>query len=75
MTKGNPKLITRVSAALLDEMREAIGRRNARTREEPWDMSAFVRCAIRDKLQHMKRSRRKAGSRRSRSAQAAQSEG
>jgi len=58
MTKGNAKVIFRVPTAMLSEMREAIERHNRRTREEPWDLSTFVRNCIRDKLRHMKRSRR-----------------
>lgn len=57
MTKGNPKVIVRLSPEMRGEILEAIKRRNARTREEPWDLSAFIRTAIRDKLHHMQRSR------------------
>lgn len=58
MTEGNPKLLVRVPPELLQEICEIIARRNQRTREEPWDVSKFIRCAIRDKLHHMQRSRR-----------------
>lgn len=63
MTAGNPKMVVRFSADTLEQIDEAIKRRNARTREEPWDRSAFVRCAVRDKLHHMQRSRRRKGRR------------
>lgn len=58
MTKGNPIVPVRLTAAMLKEMDEAIKARNLRTREEPWERGSFIRCAIRDKLHHMKRSRR-----------------
>lgn len=57
MTLGNPKIIIRVPRELIAEMKEAIRRRNLRSREEPWVFSDFVRIAIRDKLHHMQRSR------------------
>lgn len=57
MTEGNPKLLVRVSREMRDQIKEAIRRRNLRSRDEPWDMSAFIRVAIRDKLHHMERSR------------------
>lgn len=75
MTKGNTKLIFRVSAELLAAMKDAIGRRNRRSREEPWDMSGFVRCAIRDKLSHMNRSRRRGHARQASNEQPAKVEG
>ena len=59
MTEGNPKVIVRVPEALRRQILAVIARRNARSRDEPWDLSAFVRTAIRDKLHHMERSRRK----------------
>lgn len=57
MTVGNPKLIVRVPRELIAEVKEAIRRRNLRSREEPWVISDFVRIALRDKLHHMQRSR------------------
>lgn len=63
MTKGNPVLLVRVERELHEQITECIQRRNRRTREEPWDMSKFIRVAIRDKLAKMKRSCRRYGKR------------
>lgn len=59
MTAGNPRIVVRIPPALKREMLEAIKSRNHRTREEPWELSDFVRIAIRDKLHHIQRSRRR----------------
>jgi len=56
--EGSPRVILRIPQDLLSEMNEVIERRNAVTREEPWDMSAFIRTAIREKIAHVLRSRR-----------------
>lgn len=58
MTVGNPKLVVRVTEGVLEQIHAAIRKRNSRSRDEPWDVSAFVRTAIRDKLAHLERSRR-----------------
>lgn len=57
MSHGNPIVKTRIPREMHQEMNDAIAKRNYYTREEPWDVSAFIRKAIREKLDHMRRSR------------------
>ena len=63
MAKGNPIALVRLTPEILAQIQDAISGRNGRTREEPWDRSSFIRIAIREKLQHMRRSRRSRGRR------------
>lgn len=74
MTAGNPKIVVRIPPDLKRQMLEAIKSRNHRTREEPWELSDFVRIAIRDKLHHIQRSRRRRPAGRSGQATKAHSE-
>lgn len=59
MAKGNPIVPLRIEPALLAEIDAAIASRNDHTALAPYDRSAFIRAAIREKLDHYKRSRRK----------------
>lgn len=63
MAKGNPIVLVRLTPEILAQIHGAIEGRNRRTREEPWDRSGFIRIAIREKLHHMRRSRRSRGRR------------
>jgi len=58
-SKGNPIIKTRVNAELEQEVETTIRRRNLHSDNEPWDTSAFIRAAIKEKIQHMERSRNK----------------
>lgn len=57
MSNGSPRVTIRIPNPLLDEMWTVVTERNERTANEPWDFSAFILAAIREKLTHMKRSR------------------
>lgn len=63
MAKGNPIVLFRLTPDLLAEMDAAISMRNGHTALEPYDRSAFIRAAIREKLEHLKRSRKRRGKR------------
>jgi hypothetical protein len=58
MGKGNRVLRLRVEPELLQEILRQIEQRNQYTSQEPWDMSAFLRAAVREKLAHMQRARK-----------------
>lgn len=64
MSKGSRIIPVRIGGELLAEIQETIERRNQLTREMPWDMSAFVRAAIGDKLRHLRRAAEQARRRR-----------
>lgn len=57
MSKGSTIHQIRIPDALQELMIAAIELRNQNTREEPWTTSSFVRAAIREKVEHMARSR------------------
>lgn len=61
MGKGSRKLNFRISESLYAEALETIERRNNWTTDEPWDLTKFVRIAIRDKIKKMARSRKPRG--------------
>ena len=58
-SKGNPVVKTRVTTELEREVEVTINRRNLHSDNEPWDVSEFIRSAIREKIAHMERSRNK----------------
>jgi len=58
-SKGNPIVKTRVTTDLEREVEITINRRNLHSDNEPWDVSEFIRSAIREKIAHMERSRNK----------------
>ncbi len=57
MSKGNDIYKARLTRDLVAEVEVTIESRNRHSRNTPWDMSAFIRAAIREKLAHMARSR------------------
>lgn len=58
MSKGTPLIAVRIHPQLYAEMEATIERANLYRIEEAYDVSSFVRTAIREKIAHMKRSRR-----------------
>jgi len=61
MAKGTPVVPVRISDEVMLRVEQAIRSRNARAFDEPWTVSDFIRKAIKDKLDHMERSRRSRG--------------
>lgn len=59
MSAGTPVRAIRLSATLMAEIEITIARRNLWSREEPWNLSEFVRIAVTEKMKHMERSRQK----------------
>jgi len=57
MSRGSPKIVVRVSAELLQQLDLDLATRNENTRHELWERSDWVRAAIREKLDHRRRSR------------------
>jgi len=55
---GNQIVPVRFDATTLSSMRDAVEQRNFFTKKEPWNMSDFIRVAVREKLAHMERSRK-----------------
>lgn len=65
MSKGNPILKSRLPRSLLAEL-EALLRESHSTRAlGPWDVSQFLRDAIREKIAKRERGRRRYGAKRS----------
>lgn len=60
MSIGNPKIIVRLEQDLIDLIEQTMERRNKYTSRGPWTLSDFVRQAIREKIDHMRRARRRA---------------
>jgi hypothetical protein len=59
MSKGTKIIPFRCPGGLEEDMEIAIDDRNERTREAPWSRTDFILKAIREKLDHMQRSRAK----------------
>lgn len=59
MSQGSPRVTIRLPQPLLDLIEQTIERRNSNTSLPPWSMSDFIQNAIWEKLDHMKRSRRR----------------
>lgn len=59
MSKGSQVRGVRIDDATWMEIQVTISRRNMWTRGEPWDISKFVKAAIREKIDKMGRSRRR----------------
>lgn len=59
MSKGTRMKGVRIPPALMQEINETIERRNTWTRREPWKFTGFILQAIRDKIDQMKRSRKR----------------
>lgn len=60
MSKGTKAYSLRISDDDMAQIEETIARRNSFSADEPWDWSKFVRIAIREKINKMRRSRNKA---------------
>lgn len=63
MSKGSTLYPVRMPKELEEKVFQAIEDRNKLTTVEPWTFSEFVRSAIREKLNHMQRSRKQYGKR------------
>lgn len=61
MSKGTDRYTFRLPQELMAAVATTIYRRNLHTDKEPWELSEFVRVAIKEKLAKMERSRRRAG--------------
>lgn len=59
MSKGSRVVPVRMPDELMEEIMAYIVRRNWATMTEPYSLSTFIRKAIREKLDHAKRSSRK----------------
>jgi len=57
MSKGSKIVPVRIPDDLFVRMINQIGTTNERRKEEPFDVSSFIRQAIEDKLDHCSRSR------------------
>jgi len=57
MSLGSPRVTVRIPADLLAAIDRQIAARNAVSHGEPWDRSAFLTVAVREKLAKMARSR------------------
>lgn len=64
MSRGNVIVKTRVPADLLAAIEVQIAKRNHHSAEQPWDMSDWIRVAMREKLAKMIRCRAPRGARR-----------
>jgi|SRR5271168_1558725 len=59
MSLGSPRVTLRIPENLLEQIKETIDRNNLRARGEPWDTTSWIIDAIRDKLAHQDRGRKK----------------
>lgn len=57
MAKGSPIIKTRVSPELLERIYTAIDMNNSRRKDEPYDLSGWLRQAIEERLAKLERSR------------------
>lgn len=58
MSKGSPVIPCRFPADLLAQVDQTIRRSQDTRAGEPWNRTTFILQAVRDKLNHMERSRR-----------------
>lgn len=61
MSKGNPKIQIRLTPAELAQIESSIHSSNARRPGVPYDLSSWVRHAIKEKLDKLQRSRKSTG--------------
>lgn len=61
MSKGTKIITLRLPPGIEEDMDIQIEQRNEWTKDAPWNRTAFILAAIREKLAHMQRSRRKKG--------------
>ncbi len=59
MSKGTTRYTVRLPDDLMTQVATTIYRRNLHSDREPWDLSAFLRVAIREKLLKMERCRKR----------------
>jgi len=59
MARGNPTITFRITPELMALMDHELSRRNEKTREAPWERSDFIRAAIKERIDHINRSRKK----------------
>ena len=55
--QGSPIVPVRFPPELLAEVQDVVKGSVHRRRAEAWDVSSFIRTAVRDKLDHMRRAR------------------
>lgn len=58
MSQGTKVYTVRLEGGLIEDVEIAIEQRNRFSANAPWDLSTFIRIAIREKLSKMQRSRR-----------------
>lgn len=59
MSKGSKVIPFRLSDLYLAALDEAVRSANRRTKGEPYDRSSWIRKAVTEKLDHLRRSKRK----------------
>ena len=59
MAKGNPRVILRIAPITLEAIHAAIDGANVNRKDAPYDVSAWIRHAIDEKLQKLARGRAK----------------
>jgi hypothetical protein len=58
MSKGSPKIILRIPEELIDQIKDCVESANATRKDEPYDVSSWIRAAIAEKIAHTMRSRK-----------------
>lgn len=58
MSKGSPVITLRIPQDMLDEMDSAIGSANWHSKIEPYRRASWIKAAIKQKLDHIKRSKK-----------------
>lgn len=61
MSQGTRVYPVRLADDLVSEINAAIESRNHHSAKAPWNFSEFIRDALRNKLDHIKRSRKQRG--------------
>jgi hypothetical protein len=59
MSRGNRVILTRFDPETVAEIERIVAKSIDSRREEPWTLSSFVRSAVAEKLDKMRRSRRR----------------
>lgn len=57
MSKGNPRVILRLTPKVIAHIEHAIDCANERRKEAPYDLSSWIRHAIKEKLEKLARGR------------------
>lgn len=58
MSLGSPRIVVRIPPALLQLITDYLRLRNDHRPKDEWDLSDFVRAAIREKVAHIQRSKK-----------------